>query len=109
MAFRRFDRDYILKRGFIDVKAVVTGLRQTHRLKVVKDKSVYGWVTVLEGRYALPENEMVRLAEELQFPIRTKGVIVFPKGKMQQDFAIPYTEDEKKRFAAELEAMRKAK
>ncbi|MFH1393336.1 MAG: hypothetical protein ABII71_06340 [Candidatus Micrarchaeota archaeon] len=108
MAFRRFDRNYILRKGFIDVKAIVTGLRQTHRLKLVRDKSPYGWITILEGRYSLPETEMVRLAEELQFPIRTKDILVFPKGKMQKDFAIPYTEAEKQRFAAEIEAMKKA-
>jgi|GEM_PF-4047425 len=102
MAFNRFDKEYILRKGFVDVKAIVTGLRQTHRLKVVKEKSSQGWVTLLEGRYSLPESEMVRLAEELQFPIRTKGVTVYPKGKMQGDFTTPYTEEEKTRFADEL-------
>ena len=108
MAFNRFDKGHILRKGFVDVKAIVTGLRQTHRLKVVREKSSQGWVTLLEGRYPLPESEMVRLAEESQFPIRTRDVTVYPKGKMKGDFTTPYTEDEKKRFADELHKMKEA-
>ncbi len=99
-----FSKEDILRRGFVYVKVVVTGLRQNHKLKVVREKTPTGWFTVLEGRYAIPETEMVRLAADLQLPIRSKGVMVFPEGKMQQDFTKPFSEEEKAEQRREEEA-----
>ncbi len=101
MVFRKLSKEEILNKGFVDVKAYVSGLRQTHRLKLVKERSQFGWITLLEGRYALPHDELVRLANELGFPIRCKDVTVYPEGTMKNDFANPYTEEEKARFAEE--------
>lgn len=99
-----FSKEDILRRGFIYVKVVVSGLRQNHKLTVVRERSVHGWIVYLEGRYAIPKAEMVRLANELQLPVRSKGVEVFPEGRMPQDFAIPFTDEEKARFAQEQAA-----
>lgn len=80
------DKKDILKNGYVIVKVTVAGIRQTHRLNVVKEKESRGDFFYLTGRHPIPENEMVRLAEELQLPIKSKDVIVFPKGKMKKDF-----------------------
>jgi hypothetical protein len=101
MVFRRLNKEEILRKGFVDVKAYVSGLRQTHRLKLIKERSQFGWITILEGRYALPNDEMVRIANEIGLPIRCKDTTVFPEGKMKKDFATPYSDEEKKRFLEE--------
>ncbi|MEM4166443.1 MAG: hypothetical protein QW153_01125 [Candidatus Bilamarchaeaceae archaeon] len=80
------NKDEILKQGFVIVKVTVAGIRQTHRLDVVKEKSGNGYFHYLRGRHPIPESEMIRLAEELQLPIRSKDTLVFPKGKSRQDF-----------------------
>lgn len=80
------NKDEILRQGFVIVKVTVTGMRQTHRLDIVKEKSGNGFFHYLRGRFAIPEAEMIRLANELQLPIRSKDVLVFPKGKSRQDF-----------------------
>lgn len=79
-------KDEILRQGFVIVKVTVAGIRQTHRLDVVKEKNGSEYFHYLRGRYPIPENEMIRLAEELQLPIRSKDTIVFPKGKSRKDF-----------------------
>ena len=80
------DKKDILKNGYVIVKVTVAGIRQTHRLNVVKEKESRGDFFYLTGRHPIPENEMVRLAEELQLPIKSKDVIVFPRGTMKKDF-----------------------
>lgn len=79
-------KDEILRQGFVIVKVTVAGIRQTHRLDVVKEKSGQGFFHYLRGRYSIPESEMIRLAEELQLPIRSKDTLVLPKGKSRRDF-----------------------
>ena len=79
-------KDEVLKKGYIDVKVNVTGLRQAHRLHVKKEKVPQGILTVLESQHYIPTAELVRLAEMLQLPIKHKKTVVFPKGKMPKDF-----------------------
>jgi hypothetical protein len=80
-------KDEILKRGYVDVKVYVTGLRQSHRLEVVKEKTSVGLVPFLVCKHYIPTAELVRLAEMLQLPLKHKDVVVFPKGKMATHFA----------------------
>lgn len=80
------NRDEILKQGYVDVRVRVTGLRQNHRLTVEKDRTSRGILTYLSSKHYIPTQELVRLAEELQFPIKHNSTVVFPKGKMPKDF-----------------------
>lgn len=80
------DKKDILKNGYVIVKVTVNGIRQTHRLNVVREKESRGDFHYLTGRQPIPENEMIRLAEELQMPIKSRDAIVFPKGTMKKDF-----------------------
>ncbi len=80
-------KEEILRRGYVDVKVYVTGLRQSHRLEVVKEKTSVGMVPFLVCKHYIPTAELVRLAEQLQLPVKHKEVVVFPKGKMASSFA----------------------
>jgi hypothetical protein len=79
-------KEEILKRGYVDVKVHVQGLRQSHRMQVVMEKTSQGEVPFLESKFYIPRMELVRLAEELQLPVRHKDIKVFPKGKMAGHF-----------------------
>jgi len=80
--------DQILRQGYVDVKVYVSGLRQSHRLEVVKEKTPSGEVPFLVSKYYIPTAELVRLASELNLPIRHKDTIVLPRGKSPSDFAL---------------------
>ena len=81
------DKEEILKRGYVDVKVFVTGLRQSHRLEVSKQKTVQGEVPFLVCKHYIPPTEMVRLAEELKLPVKHKDTVVFPRGMSPVNFA----------------------
>ncbi len=80
-------RDEILKRGYIDVKVYVAGLRQNHRLTVETERTVHGDVPFLMCKNYIPNNELVRLANELMLPIKHAKTMVLPKGMAPKDFA----------------------
>jgi len=86
------NKDEILKQGYVDVKVYVSGLRQSHRLKVVKGRTAHGLVPFLEAKHYIPATELAKLAEQLQLPVKHKDTVVFPKGKMPKDFVIKGTE-----------------
>lgn len=79
-------QEEILKRGYIDVKVNVSGLRQQQRLEVVREKTSVGTVPFLVSKFYIPTMELVRLAEELQLPLKHKDTVVFPRGKMAGSF-----------------------
>lgn len=80
-------KEEILRRGYVDVKVFVSGLRQSHRLTISKEKTAHGMVPFLVCKYYIPTNELVRLSEELGLPIKHKEVTVFPRGTMPSHFA----------------------
>jgi len=80
-------KEEILRRGYVDVKVFVSGFRQSHRLQIVREKTVQGLVPYLVCSHYVPAPELMRLAEELQLPIKCRTVTVFPKGKMAGHFA----------------------
>lgn len=79
-------KEDILKNGYAIVKVTVSGVRQTHRLNIARERESRGEFYYLTGRHPIPEVEMIRLAEELQLPIKSRDSMVFPKGKMKGDF-----------------------
>jgi len=80
-------RAEILKKGYIDVKVYVAGLRQGHRLTVARERTVHGEVPYLMCKNYIPSSELVRLANELMLPIKHNNTMVLPKGMMPKDFA----------------------
>jgi hypothetical protein len=80
------NKDEILRQGYAIVKVITSGVRQTHRLNVVHEKDSKGEFSYLTGRYPIPESELIRLAEELQLPVKSRDLIAFPRGKSRKDF-----------------------
>lgn len=80
-------KEDILKKGSVEVHVKVSGIRQRHTLKIVREKSAWGMIPYLISELHIPAMELIRLAEELQLPIKCKGTTAFPKGKAAQDFA----------------------
>ncbi|NYZ73785.1 hypothetical protein H0O00_01455 [Candidatus Micrarchaeota archaeon] len=93
-------KEEILRRGYVDVKVFVSGLRQSHRMEVVREKTSQGMVPFLVSKHYIPTAELVRLAEELQLPVKHRDIAVFPKGKMAGHF----TEKIKKEVVATVES-----
>lgn len=77
----------ILERGSIEVRIKSGGMFKRINLKVVKEKTAWGLVPFLVSSHQVPATELVRLAEELQLPIKCNDMKVFPKGKAAADFA----------------------
>jgi hypothetical protein len=99
------NKDDILKRGYVDVKVYVQGLRQSHRLKVEKQLTAHGEMPVLVAQHYIPRQELVKLAEQLQLPVKHNDVLAMPRGKMPKDFADPKTKPAKVTLEAdEVEA-----
>ena len=97
-------KDEILKQGYVDVKVFVSGLRQSHRLHVERERTPQGLVPFLVCKHYIPTTELVRLAEELQLPLRCRDVLVFPRGKKAGDFAEKIPESKVKVEADTIEA-----
>ena len=76
----------ILKKGFVDVKVYVSGLRQAHRLELQQVKTAQGILPVLNAKHYIPTAELVKLSEALGLPIKHKTTLVFPKGTMAAKF-----------------------
>ena len=78
----------IIERGFIDVHVRVSGIRQCHRLSVVKENTAFGQINCLYSRVDIPSSELLRVTEELSLPIKTPKTIVFPRGRGPADFVV---------------------
>lgn len=78
----------ILERGYVDVKVAVSGIRQAHRLNIVKEKSKQGIIPYLVSPKYIPVAELIRLASLINLPIKCEKNVVFPPGKMASDFII---------------------
>ncbi|MBI2079785.1 hypothetical protein HYT84_03400 [Candidatus Micrarchaeota archaeon] len=80
-------REEILKNGFVEIRVRVAGIIQRHKFNVVREETPFGSVPYLVVKAMIPHVELVRIAEEIQLPVRNKEATVFPKGKMVKDFA----------------------
>lgn len=76
----------ILKRGYVDVKVFVSGLRQSHRLTIEMQKTPNGDVPYLVCKYYIPTPELMRIAEMTKLPVRHRDIVAFPKGKAPSDY-----------------------
>ncbi len=80
-------KDEILRKGSVEAVVIVSGVRQRHLLEVKREDTPFGRVPFLVSRHYIPKNEMVRLAEELGLPVKSKEATVLPPGKLLKDFA----------------------
>lgn len=85
MAEKRSKQE-IIEKGFIEVRIKRGGFFQRHRLMVAKKSTPFGDVYYLKTDREFPAGEMLRIADELDFPVETKGGKYFPKGKSEKSF-----------------------
>ncbi len=71
----------------MELHVTVAGIRQRHMFTVEREETPFGNVPFLACSRNLPLNELVRIAEENQLPVKCRGQKVFPKGKSPKDFA----------------------
>jgi len=80
-------REEILKKGFVDLKVKIAGMIQKHRFEVVKEETPHGVVPYLVTKEKdISMKELVRIAEEIQLPVKSPLSVAFPPGKMPSDF-----------------------
>jgi len=80
-------RDEILKQGFAEIRLRRTGTWQRHKFMIVREKTAFGEVSFLVAQFPnLPKTELVRIADEIQLPVKSGDNVAFPKGKMTKDF-----------------------
>ncbi|MGV8085887.1 MAG: hypothetical protein ACP5N9_06585 [Candidatus Bilamarchaeum sp.] len=80
------NRDEILKNGFLDVRVLVSGLRQMHRLNVVIESTAQGQIPFLVSKHYIPTNELLRVAQQTGLPVKHKETVVYPPGMAAGDF-----------------------
>lgn len=80
-------KEEILKKGSVEVRVKISGIYKRIEFKVEREKTPWGMVPFCVSSYPVPATELIRVAEELQLPVKCKGMKVFPKGKSAQDFA----------------------
>lgn len=85
----------ILQKGYVEVRVRVSGILQRHRLTVQYEDTNFGKVPYLVTKINIPSMELLRIANELQFPIKTPQETVFPEGKSPEDFTISQKETDK--------------
>ena len=78
--------DEIIKRGWVEVHVTISGMRQLHKLTVIRESSAFGSVISLVAKTNIPLLELARLSKELQLPVKSPLGVAFPPGRMMKDF-----------------------
>ncbi len=81
------DREQILQIGKVTLNVTIAGIRQRQDFVVEREDGPVGKIPYLSCARSLPINEMVRVAEENQLPVKSAGQKIFPRGKGPKDFA----------------------
>jgi hypothetical protein len=80
----------LVKKGRAEAHIRIAGILQLHPFIVVKEKTAFGEIPVLvpEKKVLLPLTEALKVANELDIPVRCAAGLVFPTGKFAKDFAL---------------------
>lgn len=76
-----------LKSGEVMIRVKRMGMYQVLPFKVERYDSPGGKVPCLKTDRAIELPELLRISEEFGLPVCSKDSRVFPKGKMEKDFA----------------------
>ena len=80
------DRSEILKEGEINVEVKRSGIKQKITFKIKKHQTTYGKIPFLTSSKFVDLNELIKIAEKYQLPVKAKNGQIFPRGKMAKDF-----------------------
>lgn len=80
----------IVKKGSAEAEIRIASILQIHKFLVTKEKTAFGEIPVLnpEKKITLPLTEALKVANQLDLPVRSAAGLVFPSGKFAKDFAI---------------------
>jgi hypothetical protein len=78
----------ILKQGSAEIRVRVSGIIQKHKFELKKENSAFGDYYVLETSQPLVIAELMRVANEADFPVRAPTGFYFPNGKTPKDFLV---------------------
>lgn len=78
----------ILQEGSVEVRVRVAGIWQRHKLTLEYETTAFGRVPYLVTRANIPFAELLRVANELDMPLKAPAGVVFPQGKAPKDFTL---------------------
>lgn len=80
----------IVKKGRTEAHIRIAGILQLHKFLVTREKTAFGEIPVLvpEKKVLLPLTEAIKMANELDLPVRCAAGLVFPTGKFAKDFTL---------------------
>lgn len=85
---RTITKEEILLNKKAIFEITVAGMKQKHEFLVEEEQTPLGKMNFLVSKRALPLNELMRIAEENQMPVKCSGQKLFPKGKGPKDFVV---------------------
>ena len=78
----------IIKQGSAEIRVKVSGMIQKHKFTLKKESSAFGDYYLLEIDQPIIIAELMRVANETDFPIRAPTGFYFPNGKTPKDFLV---------------------
>jgi hypothetical protein len=81
------NRATALEKGGADIRVKRMGMYQVLPFKIERRDTPSGKVPYLCSNRAIEMPELVRIANEFDLPVCAQGNRVFPRGRMEKDFA----------------------
>lgn len=76
-----------LRKGEVEIRCKRSGMFQVLPFKVLRHKTPAGEVPYLTLDKFLDLSELMRISEEYSLPVQAQNGKVYPRGKMEKDFA----------------------
>ncbi|MCX6768424.1 MAG: hypothetical protein NTY83_01100 [Candidatus Micrarchaeota archaeon] len=80
----------VVKKGSVEAEVRIAGMLQIHKFIIAREKTAFGEIPVLvpEKKVTLPLTEAMKVANQLDLPVRSASGLVFPSGKFAKHFAL---------------------
>ncbi|MCC7552246.1 hypothetical protein KO317_01100 [Candidatus Micrarchaeota archaeon] len=80
------DRNEILKTEEICIEIMKTGIKQRITFRIIRENTPIGKIPFLTTEKFIDLQELIKISEKYQLPLKAKNGKIFPKGKMAKDF-----------------------
>jgi len=80
------NRKELLEKGEILIEIKKTGIKQRLTFKIVREQTTGGKIPFLVTEKFVDLQELIKIVEKYQLPIKSKNGRIFPKGTMAKDF-----------------------
>ena len=78
----------IIKDGFAEIQVRASGMLQKHKFTLKEERSAFGDYYLLETDAPIGVAEVMRVANEVDLPVKAPTGFSFPKGKSPKDFPV---------------------